>query len=98
MVVGAGASFGVMSIGLMVKSLSTGYGNYPEISLVNARKIHEVARQLVEMGKHPSTLLDIPDAKQMIIDGCSVKEIESHSSRHQRSRSNAGINDFWRCR
>lgn len=54
------------------------YGNYPEITLDNARKIHAVARQLVELGKHPSTLLDDAKAKQMIIDGHSIKEIELH--------------------
>ncbi|WP_019867634.1 tyrosine-type recombinase/integrase [Methylovulum miyakonense] len=53
------------------------YGNYPEITLENARKIHAVARQLVEFGKHPSTLLDAPEAKQMIVDGYSIKEIEA---------------------
>ena len=52
------------------------YGNYPEISLDNARKIHAVARQLIAFEKHPSTLLDSPEAKQMIIDGYGIKEIE----------------------
>ncbi len=56
------------------------YGSYPEISLDNARKIHTVARQLVEFGKHPSTLLDNPEAKQMAIDGCSIKEIEAKAA------------------
>lgn len=52
------------------------YGNYPQISLVNARKIHLVARELITFGKHPATLLDNPDAMQ-IIDGYSIKEIEA---------------------
>ena len=39
------------------------YGNYPEISLLDARKIHDVARKLVEFGKHPATLLDAPASK-----------------------------------
>ena len=56
------------------------YGNYPEISLSDARKIHEVARQLVAFNKHPSTLLDSPNAIQMIIDGCSIKKIESQAA------------------
>ena len=56
------------------------YGNYPEISLSDARKIHTIARQLVELGKHPETLLDNPDAKQMAIDGCSIKEIEAKAA------------------
>jgi len=53
------------------------YGNYPEISLENARKIHSVARELVHFGKHPSTLLDSNEAKRMIVDGHGVKEIET---------------------
>lgn len=55
-------------------------GSYPEISLSDARKIHAVARQLVEFGKHPATLLDNPGAKQMVIDGHGIKEIESHAA------------------
>ena len=56
------------------------YGNYPEISLLDARKIHAIARQLVEFGRHPSTLLDNPGAKQLVIDGCGVKEIEAKAA------------------
>jgi len=56
------------------------YGNYPEISLSDARKIHTVARQLIELGKHPATLLDNPIAKQMIFDGGSINEIESQAT------------------
>ena len=52
------------------------YGNYPQISLENARKIHTVARELIAFGKHPATLLDVPGAMQMIVDGHSIKEIE----------------------
>ena len=62
------------------KKYRIGLGNYPEISLSNARKIHEVARQLVEFGKHPATLLDNPEAKQMVIDGYSIKELESQAA------------------
>lgn len=53
------------------------YGNYPEISLDHARKIHAVARELVQFGKHPSFLLDSNEAKRMIIDGHGIKEIEA---------------------
>lgn len=53
------------------------YGNYPEISLDNARKIHAVARELVQFGRHPSTLLDSSEAKRMIVDGHGIKEIEA---------------------
>ena len=42
------------------KKIKFGYGNYPEFSLSNARKIHEVARQLVAFNKHPTLLLDSP--------------------------------------
>lgn len=62
------------------KKFRYGYGNYPEISLDNARKIHTVARQLVEFGKHPSTLLDNSGAKEMIIDGYGIKEIEAKAA------------------
>ena len=61
------------------KKLKFGYGNYPQISLSDARKIHEVARQLVAFNKHPASLLDSPNAIQMIIDGCSIKEIEAQA-------------------
>lgn len=54
-----------------------GYGNYPEITLDHVRKIHAVARQLVELGTHPATLLDNLEAKRMIIDGHGIKEIEA---------------------
>lgn len=57
-----------------------GFGNYPEISSVNARKIHEVARQLIAFGRHPATLLDNPGAMQMIIDGHGIKEIEAKAA------------------
>ncbi|MFI3155597.1 MAG: hypothetical protein QX199_05515 [Methylococcaceae bacterium] len=46
------------------------------IGLANARKIHSVARELVEFGKHPSTLLD----NQMIVEGFSIKEIENKAA------------------
>ena len=75
----AGGKFWRYEYRLDGKKFRYGLGNYPEISLSDARKIHTVARQLVEYGKHPSTLLDNPGAKQAIIDGDSVKEIESQA-------------------
>lgn len=60
------------------KKFRYGYGNYPEITLDHARKIHAIARQQVERGKHPSTLLDTKDAKRMVIEGFGIKEIEKH--------------------
>lgn len=65
-----------------------GYGNYPEISLFDARKIHAIVKQLVEIGKHPAALLNTPGAKQMIIDGFSIKEIEA---RHQAKKEAEAI-------
>lgn len=53
------------------------FGNYPEIGLKDAREIHNIARKLVELGKHPSTLLDDPDAKKKIIDGAGMNELEA---------------------
>jgi integrase len=73
----AGAKFWRYESRLDGKKFKYGLGNYPEISLDNARKIHAIARQLVEFGNHPATLLDNPAAKQMIIDGCGIKEIEA---------------------
>lgn len=55
-----------------------GFGNYPDIGLNDARKIHAVARQLVALNQHPATLLDDPEAKKMIIDGHGVKGLEEH--------------------
>lgn len=51
------------------KKFRYGFGNYPELTLDHARKIHAIARQLVELGQHPATLLDHDEAKRMIIDG-----------------------------
>ena len=62
------------------KKSKYGIGNYPEISLSDARKINEVARQLVMFGRHPATLLNNHGAIQMIIDGYSIKEIESRAA------------------
>lgn len=75
----AGGKFWRYEFRLEGKKFKYGIGNYPEISLINARKIHIVARQLVELGRHPATLLDKPNALQMIIDGYSIKEIESQA-------------------
>lgn len=52
------------------------YGNYPEFSLEDARTLHRTARKLVEVGKHPSTVLDSDTAKKMLIDGASTREVE----------------------
>ena len=73
----AGGKFWRYEFRINGKKFKYGLGNYPEISLSDARKIHTIARQLIEFGKHPSTLLDNPGAKQMVIDGYSIKEIES---------------------
>ncbi len=53
------------------------YGNYPEISLLEAGKIHLIARELVAVGKHPSILLDNLEALKMAKEGASIKEIET---------------------
>jgi hypothetical protein len=73
---GAGAKLWRYEYRLDGKKFKVSYGNYPEISLSDARKIHTIARQLVEFGKHPATLLDKPEAKQMAIDGYGIKDIE----------------------
>lgn len=73
----AGGKFWRGEFRLNGKKCRYGYGNYPQISLENARKIHAVARELIAFGRHPATLLDNPGAMQMIVDGCSIKEIEA---------------------
>ncbi len=75
----AGGKFWRYEFRLEGKKFKYGFGNYPQISLSDARKIHEVARQLVAFNKHPASLLDSPNAIQMIIDGCSIKEIEAQA-------------------
>jgi integrase len=76
----AGGKFWRYEFRLGSKKFKYGFGNYPEIGLSDARKIHAVARQLVEFGKHPATLLDNPEAMQMIIDGYSIKDIEAKAA------------------
>jgi hypothetical protein len=72
-----GAKFWRYEFRIGGKKFKYGLGNYPEISLTNARKILAVARELVEFGQHPATLLDNSGAMQMIISGCSIKEIKA---------------------
>jgi len=71
-----------------------GYGNYPEISLIDARKIHAVARQLVALNQHPATLLDDPEAKKMIIDGHGVKTLEEHVKAAQENAAQQTLMTF----
>ena len=75
-----------------------GYGNYPEITLDHARKIHAVARQLVELGKHPATLLD--DAGKVdlasfekIVIGASIHYGRHHPTIHAFIKRNQAILD-----
>lgn len=59
------------------KKTKYSYSNYPEISLAQANLLQMVARQLVEMGRHPAELLDSEEAKQQILDGGSLKDAEA---------------------
>ncbi|MDD1621440.1 MAG: Arm DNA-binding domain-containing protein [Methylococcaceae bacterium] len=70
------------------------YGNYPEITLENVRKIHSIARELVQFGKNPATLLDDATIKKMIIDGASLREIEAESLRQQTAAALTNIPTF----
>jgi len=56
----AGGKFWRYEFRLEGKKFKYGFGNYPQISLSDARKIHEVARQLVAFNNHPASLLDSP--------------------------------------
>jgi integrase len=70
------------------------YGNYPEITLDYARKFHAVARQLLELGQHPATILDSDQAKRMIIDGHGIKEIEAQIKIEQKNAVNRALMSF----
>lgn len=59
------------------KTFKFAYGNYPEISIIDARKLHLAARQLIESGRHPGELLDSHLAKRMILEGYGIKQLES---------------------
>jgi hypothetical protein len=50
----AGGKFWRGELRLDGKKFRYGYGTFPEIGVDNARKIHAIARQLVELGKHPT--------------------------------------------
>jgi integrase len=52
------------------------HGNYPEISLADARTLHAVARRMVELGRHPTEVLDDGAAKRAILAGQGLVEIE----------------------
>lgn len=55
------------------------YGNYPEITLANARKLHAAARRLVEVGRHPAELLDSYESTRLLCDGHSFEEVEARA-------------------
>lgn len=52
-------------------------GGYPEVSLADARLLHAVARQAIELGRNPCELMDSPDAKRVILDGDGLKGLEA---------------------
>jgi integrase len=70
------------------------YGNYPEISLVDARRIHIMARELVSIGKHPSSLLDNPVALQLAKGSSSIKEIENTLQQIQEIEASKSLKTF----
>ncbi|MGZ8262073.1 MAG: tyrosine-type recombinase/integrase [Methylotenera sp.] len=76
------------------KKIRYGYGNYPEISLGNARKIHAVARELITFSKHPASLLDNPVAIQMIVDGYGIKEIEAKVAATKEAKATQALMTF----
>ncbi|SMC18011.1 Integrase [Andreprevotia lacus DSM 23236] len=53
------------------------YGNYPEISLGEARAIHAIARKLIELGQHPAELLDNEAARRLALAGASLDAIQA---------------------
>ncbi|MGR8929256.1 MAG: tyrosine-type recombinase/integrase [Gammaproteobacteria bacterium] len=76
------------------KKYKYSYGNYPELGLKDAREIHSIARKLVELGKLPSTLLDGPDAKKMILEGVGLKELEAVTAQRLQQVESAKILTF----
>lgn len=73
----AGAKFWRYEFRLAGKKQKYGFGNWPEISLAEARKLHAVARRLVELNRHPGELIDSPEVKRWILDGLRLDDIEA---------------------
>jgi len=71
-----GAKFWRYDFRLEGKKQKYGYGNYPEISIENVNRLHAAARSLVEIGRHPAEVLDDNEAKQAIMDGRSLADVE----------------------
>lgn len=59
------------------KKYKLNYGNYPEIGLADARKLHAIAKQLLARGQHPAETLLCSDARRMILAGHSLLEVEA---------------------
>ncbi len=70
------------------KKQKYGYGNYPEITLAEARVLHAVARRLVELGRHPAEVLDDDGAKRAILARNSLAEIED---KQQKAKEQAAL-------
>lgn len=60
------------------KDVKVGFGNYPGLSILDARKLNQVARTLIEAKRDPGDLLKHPIARQMIlIDGnTDIRDID----------------------
>ncbi|MEQ6292077.1 tyrosine-type recombinase/integrase [Vogesella sp. GCM10023246] len=59
------------------KKYKLNYGNYPDIGLADARKLHTIAKQLLALGQHPAELLESNEARRMILAGHSLIEVEA---------------------
>lgn len=51
-------------------------GAYPALSLENARKLRDFARELATQGLKPNELLNTDDARRILLDGGTLKDIE----------------------
>lgn len=76
------------------KRIKYNYGQYPAISLEQARRLHAIARQLAEQGRHPSELLDNEIATGLILSGKSLNEIEADIQIHTQSQTKASRPTF----
>ncbi len=71
------------------KKSKYGYGNYPELSLAEARTLHAAARKLIELGRHPAEVMNSSIAKQMILKGHSLLEVDAAQAKAAEIEANA---------
>lgn len=53
------------------------HGRYPEVSLDHARQLHAAAKKLAELGRKPADVLGSNLAKQMLLAGKSLADVDA---------------------